>query len=741
MAQTVEDSLVVRMEASLRKFERQMEAGRRAAVRSATDSERVWSKAGTQITANANRATTGIARLGKVSGAQRFVLQNTANQVGDIAVQLESGTNAFRVMGQQVPQILGGFGALGGALGIMAPLLGTVAALGFPMAAMFLRTGEESEKASKKVKTFSDKLSEAQAAIASAENAMMLASEGGLDDLQEKYGIVTQKVRELAEALSEIEVRAAKVKIGQLLDDALGDSFETQMNRVFGAVGGAIASAGSKEAAEEIEFIRDQIKVLEAEIAQFTATNQQVPAALTGQLTEMNEALAALEGRVQDIGSLAGEIVVDTDTLARLSEFRDILEEARAAGDFVGMADALSSIRQILQETGVEIEQGVIDGLTQAEDVAREMAVALGLGTTEAEDLAKAAAGIAGAISPAVTEAMRLVTALESGARLARIISGLSSVGGNLFDRVRGLGRTIADAAQNPIAPRTSLRPRLPSMNFNPDAPEKPKAGGSAGTPKPDFFADADKQIETLKRQIEMVGKTSAEIAELTAKYKLLDEAKARGLDLDAKQAATGETLRQEINRQAEAIGNLTDQEERAAERAAYLNDLQSDLKDGFIDAAIEGENLAGVLENVAKSLAKAALQAALFGDGPMAGLFGGGGGGGLFGALGIKLPTAASGTAFSHGGTTLVGERGPELVNLPRGAKVYSNARSRGMGGTNVEFRVVNNATQATVSQRQERGPDGRQILVAEVNDAAARGELTGVQARFGLKGQKVRR
>lgn len=696
MARSVEDSLVVRMEASLRKFERQMERGRKAANTAAVGSERAWKRAGDQIAANANRATTGISRLSKISGSGRFVLQNTANQIGDMAVQLEGGTNAMRVMGQQLPQVLGGFGALGGALGVVAPLLGTVAAVGLPLAAMFLMTSDNADDASEKVKTFADKLSEAEAALRNAEAAMELASEGGLDDLQEKYGIVTERVRELAEALAEIETRAAQVKIGQVLDDALGDAYQRQLDRVFGTVGRAIAQAGTAEAQQEVEQIREAIRGLQAEIAIFEASGQAIPAALTSQLAEMRSELAALEGRVQDIGALAGDLIVSPETLSRISELQAQLQAAREAGDFTAMADTLNEMRNILEGTGAEIEQGVLDALTRAEDMARQMADALGVGETSADDLAAAASGIAGAISPAVAEAWNLVTALESGARAASAMSVAKSVGGRILDGIKTYGGILMDAAENPVAPRTSVRPRLPSVDasFGNDSSSSGRGsgrGGSGGVAKPDLFANAEKQIETLKRQIEMVGKTSDQVAELTAKYKLLDEAKERGLDLDAKQAATGETIRQQIDRQAKAIGNLTREKEQAAQRAAEFNRLQDDMKDGFIDAIIEGENFAGVMESVAKSLAKAALQAALFGEGPMAGLFGGGGGllGGLF--KGFKF---AAGTAFAPGGAALVGERGPEIVNLPRGSQVYSAEKSRGMigGGTiTVVARVEN--------------------------------------------------
>ena len=52
----------------------------------------------------------------------------------------------------------------------------------------------------------------------------------------------------------------------------------------------------------------------------------------------------------------------------------------------------------------------------------------------------------------------------------------------------------------------------------------------------------------------------------------------------------------------------------------------------------------------------------------------------GIPGAPKVKIPRFASGTNFAPGGTAWVGERGPELVNLPRGSQVYTNSQSRQM-------------------------------------------------------------
>ncbi len=47
-----------------------------------------------------------------------------------------------------------------------------------------------------------------------------------------------------------------------------------------------------------------------------------------------------------------------------------------------------------------------------------------------------------------------------------------------------------------------------------------------------------------------------------------------------------------------------------------------------------------------------------------------------------FRGPAYANGTSFHRGGLAVVGERGPELVNLPRGVGVTPNKDLRGMGG-----------------------------------------------------------
>jgi hypothetical protein len=63
-----------------------------------------------------------------------------------------------------------------------------------------------------------------------------------------------------------------------------------------------------------------------------------------------------------------------------------------------------------------------------------------------------------------------------------------------------------------------------------------------------------------------------------------------------------------------------------------------------------------------------------------------------------VRVPGFASGVQNYSGGLAMVGEDGPELVNLPRGSSVYPNKESQGLGGVTVHIHgnVVNETPEA---------------------------------------------
>ena len=68
-------------------------------------------------------------------------------------------------------------------------------------------------------------------------------------------------------------------------------------------------------------------------------------------------------------------------------------------------------------------------------------------------------------------------------------------------------------------------------------------------------------------------------------------------------------------------------------------------------------------------------------------------------GGFGKNIGRNADGTDYWPGGLTGVGERGPELVSLPQGSRVYSAEDSRSMGGTNNYYLTVQSRDMETVA------------------------------------------
>ena len=72
------------------------------------------------------------------------------------------------------------------------------------------------------------------------------------------------------------------------------------------------------------------------------------------------------------------------------------------------------------------------------------------------------------------------------------------------------------------------------------------------------------------------------------------------------------------------------------------------------------------------------------------------------------RIGSNAGGTPFWRGGLTWVGEYGPELVNLPRGAQVYSHEQSvQMMGGDTYNVRILS-ASRKTSASTGGRGMQG---------------------------------
>ena len=99
-------------------------------------------------TQSAQRLERSVTRTGGAFQGMGSGVQNTAFQLQDIIVQMEMGIPLSRTLGQQLPQLLGGFGPLGAVLGVVA---GGMAAL-VPLMFDFNEGAEDAEDAADRYK-------------------------------------------------------------------------------------------------------------------------------------------------------------------------------------------------------------------------------------------------------------------------------------------------------------------------------------------------------------------------------------------------------------------------------------------------------------------------------------------------------------------------------------------------------------------------------------------------------------
>jgi len=98
--------------------------------------------------------------------------------------------------------------------------------------------------------------------------------------------------------------------------------------------------------------------------------------------------------------------------------------------------------------------------------------------------------------------------------------------------------------------------------------------------------------------------------------------------------------------------------------------------------AADSGKSTDEIVQDLLRQVVGAIIKSLVTGLPFPANLIAAAGAGALASSLFNQVPRFARGTDYAPGGMAWVGERGPELVNLPRGSQVFSNHESMNMGG-----------------------------------------------------------
>jgi len=665
MTDSVESRLVLNMEASLAKFEKQLAKGMQAGTRTAVGLEKKFANSNKRIQQTSDSAAKGIGRLTQMSGRGRFVLQNTANQVGDIAVQMGSGTTAARALGQQLPQLFGGFGVLGGALGTLAPLLGTVAALGIPLAAAFLMTGKESLDLDEKLQGLAKSLDNLRA----AESALAQSP----SDLMDKYGALASRASELFEIQHKMAALAAKADL-----DTVTRGIADEMG-VAGVMG--VDPDALRVATETVKALGAEIRALNSKDA--SQMSDSALAQNLRQIEALGEKRDLIKGLAKGFDDL-GDMLGITEAQAR---------EVAARFAEVGQADGAQAQAEAMLALAQHI-QAVSGNLVDAEDEGRALYDQLVLAVQSAFEFA--GIDMSANLNAAAQAARTFTGELQNALVAKRALAVDAATGGNpdFFDPRNESG----------TAGRVKRERGVPAQNRPGYKPPKAKSGGGGGGSKSNPRMDEAKRLFQETR-------TEAE------KYALEVE-RINALHREFPEIISGEVKDRALDVLEDGFKGIS----------AAADTLEASLEDLFVSILSGSASASDALGNLAQQLGNMALKAAfsgLFGDigDGIASFFstkkrasGGGARAGSPYMVNEGTPRSEIFVPSANGAVLTVGQAQSALAGMSRGGDA---------GGLSVNFAPsidARGADQAAVSRLEASLQDLASSLPAKIHDTLRR-------------------
>ena len=279
-----ESVLSFRLEANIAAMEKALARAEARATKAANSIDKQFVAANKNVTQAVAKSGQEMSRFGNITANQRFQIQNTAAQFGDLAVQIGGGTSVLTALGQQIPQILGPLGTFGALAGVAAAVI-------FPLANAMGLFGEESVDVAKSLKDVNTAISDLQSITAQY-------ADGDLEKLRQKYGEVTSQLWLMIDAqrpLAAIDAKSA-------LDTAIGGITSVSQPGMLDSLRGYAASE-----AGQLRFLRDELSLTDEQARQlYDALNA------LGTAAGPQEQLAAFE----QLRALAADMLLSQENLS-----------------------------------------------------------------------------------------------------------------------------------------------------------------------------------------------------------------------------------------------------------------------------------------------------------------------------------------------------------------------------------------------------------------------------------------
>jgi len=623
-------------------------------------------KAAADVDAAFGKAPPQIDNVAKSLGKTRFETANLAAQFQDIAVQLQGGQSPFTIalqQGTQISQVLGQQGA-GGVVGLLG------------------------------------------SAFKSLLSPVSLATIGviALGGFAVKYGL---------EAIGAIDHLDDKLKAHGEAIKALKDAY--------GEAGKGVDTAVHEAAAvlkTLLDFKTDDIK------KEFTSLSASISRSLTDVKT--NDLAPGIIG--------LGPIVLENSR--KFAAFSDIITTFKESVKN-GTPDVLAfrrAIQQIADSASDEKTRKLADELLKMTEKAGTAQLAI-------EGTSKALRGFGAASLQAAEQGEAFSKAMNAlGSTVTPNLDDRQKIMKNYSDALEKAGGTEERRAVEQV--RNDQLAILSANERKKSGEDASKSAESAAKRFSGALDSVAKHNAQVKGQVEALGQGAGAIARLETEYRLTEQAqqsfgkvtdetrtkiktqaddagaaadalaKARiavSTDFNIKTAfLTSEDLQiaQQLrgiygNDIPTALGSAEAAGIRTANALRQISQIGQDINRGlFTDFTQQIRNGASAMDALqtagVNALGKIADKlAGMAADNLWKAAFGGGGGGlnlfSLLGGGGTAAPTMglgglpamyASGTDFARGGLSIVGEKGPELLNIPRGSQVIPNDVLRQGGG-----------------------------------------------------------
>jgi hypothetical protein len=359
-------------------------------------------------------ATAGFNALGAGAARTRGQLQNFGFQVQDVAVQIAAGTSAAVALGQQLPQLLSGFGTVG-------VVLGTLAAVTLPLLAYaFSSTGEEVKKTRDEI----DRLLEATRGFQTTAQSIRL----GVDETEVADVMALNRA---LEERAEIERQLYERPTGDALEALKAEySINTETVRVLTEK--IAAYRGARDEATDLVAAQERLKVTAEAFTQTLSDTQLVMTQIAGLdisgpfFAAQGAAASLLEtvlGVVNAAASLPGTVAAgDTQWQQKLAgayglygftRSQNMQPEVRRSGGGGGTSAAQKEANELQREAARVIEQTRTESEKYSAEVAK-LDTLLKSGAITQDTYNRAIDDLKGSLSTAADYASSLESSFES---------------------------------------------------------------------------------------------------------------------------------------------------------------------------------------------------------------------------------------------------------------------------------------------------------------------------------------